>query len=232
VRIATLSLVLVGLLGCASPAPGPIEYRDAVTADGLHQVRTSRVAGAYVKPGARLGSYSKIRIAPVTVAYKRPPRSAQRSYGSLHGNYALSDEAMARFEGLFQEAFEKQFAASESFSLVDEPGADVLEVQGRIVDLIVEVPPEPTGRSRAYAKQAGAMTLILDVRDSLTDEPLARFADRRVVSNTAGFHLSRQTTTSTTAELRRTFGRWARLLRDALDSLHALPEIPLPEADA
>jgi hypothetical protein len=217
---------------CSTSAPAPIEYRTRgelpVTADGLHRIHSMRVAAAYLKPGASFADYKQIVIDPVTVSYKSPPRKATASNRS-RGNFALSDEDMDRLKRMFQEVFEEELAKSEDYRLATEPGADALRVTGHIVDLVVDVPPQ-RGATYNFVMKAGEMTLIMDVRDSITGEPLARVADRRAVRPAAGgpSTLYYSTPVRSWGEVRRRFQTWASLLREGLDELNQLPEVPLP----
>jgi hypothetical protein len=226
------ALLAAAALGpaCAKPSSEPIEFEpQGVTADGLVQVRTSGVGGAYVKPGARLGSYSKVMIDPVEISYKRTPRSGSgRGPGAGDANFALDEKEMADLQRLFQQSFETEFSRSEVFEVVSEPGPDVLRVSGWIVDLVVRAPRARAGSDKTYIRSAGEMTLVLDVRDSQTQAPLARIADRRAVQPGGGYELYESNTVSITAELRRVFTRWARFLREGLDDLQQLPAVPEP----
>jgi hypothetical protein len=215
---------------CASRSSETIEFKpQVVTVDGLVQVRTSAVGGAYVKPGARLGSYRKVLIDPVEVSYKRTPRSSTSRRGMGDANFALDEREMANLQRLFQESFEKEFSRSQIFEVVREPGPDVLRVSGWIIDLVVRAPRERASSDVTFVRSAGEMTLVLDVRDSQSHAPLARVADRRAVQPAGGFDLYESNTVNITAELRRVFTRWARFLREGLDDLQQLPAIPEPE---
>ena len=231
---------LTGLLccfaaACSSSGPPRIEYEQgdgATTADGLRRVQTRRVGAAFVRPGASLGTYRRIKVADITVSYQRPPRvgsdRAQVRRGDSRSNYALSDSKMQWLEDEFQKIFVDEFGKSEVFEVVDEPGPDVLLVAGHIVDLVVETPREAaSGRDSVYVKESGRMTLILDVRDSQSNAALARIADRRAVQAGGGGTMAYQSNAvSNTSAVRMLFRRWARQLREALDGLHQLPEIP------
>jgi hypothetical protein len=228
--VCTLLAVAALAPACATRSSESIEFEpQVVTADGLVQVRTSGVGGAYVKPGARLGSYRKVMIDPVEVSYKRTPRSSTSRPGVGDANFALDEKEMANLQRLFQQAFEKEFSRSEIFEVVREPGPDVLRVSGWIVDLVVRAPRERAGSDRTYIRSAGEMTLVLDVRDAQSHAPLARIADRRAVQPAGGYDLYESNTVNITAELRRVFTRWARFLREGLDDLQQLPAVPEPE---
>lgn len=233
-RSAWVSLAAaVAVAACStSSSPPPIEYQTRgelpVTADGLHRIRSMRVAAVYLKPGASFTTYKQIVIDPVTVSYKSPPRKATASNRS-RGNFALTDDDMARFKRTFQEVFEEELAKSEDYQLVKESGPDALRVEGHIVDLVVDAPPQ-RGATYDFVMKAGEMTLIMDVRDSITGEPLARVADRRAVRPAAGSSstLYYSTPVRSWGEVRRRFQQWASLLREGLDELNQLPEVPLP----
>jgi hypothetical protein len=232
-RIAPVwaAVVLVAAACSTSSAPPPIEYDTRgelpVTADGLHRIHSMRVAAVYLKPGASFTGYKQIVIDPVTVSYKSPPRQATASNRS-RGNFALSDEDMARLKRTFQEVFEEELAKSDDYQLVTETGPDALRVTGHIVDLVVDAPPQ-RGATYNFVMKAGEMTLIMDVRDSITGEPLARVADRRAVRPAGGAStLHYSTPVRSWGEVRRRFQTWAALLREGLDELNQLPEVPLP----
>jgi hypothetical protein len=232
----TLAICALAVLAaaCGSSGPPRIDYEEgdaATTADGLRRVRSYRVGAAFVRPGASLESYRRIKLADVTVSYKRPPRvesdRALEQHAGSRGNYALSERNMQRLEDEFQKVFEDELRKSEVFEVVDEAGPDVLLVAGHIVDLVVEAPGEGSaGRDRVWVKQSGEMTLVLDVRDSQSNAALARMADRRAVQAGGGNTPYRSDAVSNTSAVRTLFRRWARQLREALDGLHQLPEIP------
>jgi hypothetical protein len=224
--------VLAGLLtACGGHAPGPaIQYetgrRAAVTVDGLHRVKARRIGSAYLRPGANFVGYDQLLVAPVSVFYKRKPRTT----GGGRGNFALEPHEMERFRTAFQEALESELAKSPSFTLVKEPSPDTLRITGHIVDLVVNTPPEK-GRDRVYVAVSGEMTLILDVADSQSLEPIGRLAERREVQPAGG--ALRRSGVAEFAEVRRIFRTWSKVLREGLEELVTLGPIPpLDEASA
>jgi hypothetical protein len=74
------------------------------------------------------------------------------------------------------------------------------------------------GRSRTYTANSGRMTLVLEVRDSVTGETLARVVDGRSGRTSGVMTVTNRATN--TADARRAIRIWARALRDGLDSLY------------
>jgi len=220
-RLPALALALALALGTGCAAPPPtVEYQakgdGPDTADGLYRVRTRRVGAAFLKPGASLADYDSVLIDPVTVSYKL-------------SSSTLDAETMARFKRIFQEVFEGQLSRSQVFAVVSGPGPRALRVSGHIVNLVVTVPRFRAGET-SFVLDSGEMTLVLDVRDSRTGEPLARIADRRLIRPTSagvvgGFQSN---AVNNWGAVRDVFTEWARFLREGLDGLHELTFPPAP----
>ncbi len=217
--LASCAAALTLGLACTT-APRPIEFeagRDGPdTADGLYRVRASRVAAAYLKPGAVFARYDQVMIDPVTVSYRR-------------GQAGLSPESMAQLKDIFQKALERQIGRSSVYTVATERGPSTLRVSGHLVDLVVRAPPSHA-REMIFQMDAGEMTLLLDVRDSQSGEPLARVADRRRVrpESAAIGGMYQSTPVNNWGAVREITANWARVLREGLEDLHTLPVPSLP----
>lgn len=222
------ALALTPLLGAGCPLPPLLAERgDAPpTADGLHRVPARGVGAAYVKPGVRFSAYDAVVIDPVTVSYKSWPRRP-RATDLARGNYALDRASMDRLKRIFQRAFEQELERSQAFVVADEPGPGTLRVSAHIVDLVWEVPPARGGES-SFVLRTGEMTLILDVRDSQSGEPLARVADRQAIRPygaglVGGYKNNPVNNWSAVGDVA---SHSAGILREALDALRELPYLP------
>jgi hypothetical protein len=230
-RLAAALLAAAGALACQSEPPaGPVHWetgrRAAVSPDGLHRIVAFRVGSAWLRPGVNFTGYRRVLIAPVSVAYKTPPRP-----GGGRGNFPLRPNEMELMRRTFQEVLEAEFAENSSFELVTEPGPDVLLVTARIVDLVVHTPPVD-GLGEILVGVTGKMTGILDAADSESGMPLARIADRRVLQPGGPGARLRVGGPSEWVAIRLTFRRWARLLREGLDELATAGPLPQPEGYA
>lgn len=194
-----------------------------VTFDGLYPVQGGRADAAWARPDVDISKYSKIMLQGAGIEY-RPGGEAGRTWSarSSGGPYEVTKRQKEEFRKIVAEKFLEELGKSEYFTLVNEPGPDVLLIRGAILDVVSYVPPEPVGgRTDIYLSRVGEATLVLEIRDSITEAILARAVDRRAADNMSGFAESNRVTN--TAEVRRLVGSWARLLRERLDG-YATPK--------
>jgi len=221
--LSTCAAALVLGLACAT-TPRPVEFQGGGdgpdTADGLYRVRTTQIAVAFLKPGADFARYDGVMIDPVTVSFKR-------------GSHALSADSVEQLESIFRDALARQLGRSNVYQVVSEPGAGTLRVSGHLVDLEVRA-PDSSLRDMIFVMDAGEMTLLLNVADSQSGEPLARVADRRKIrpqsAGVTGMYES--TPVNNWGAVREISDRWARVLREGLDDLHSLPVPAAPAPSA
>jgi hypothetical protein len=192
--------------------------------DGLHRLDYSGFANAWVRADAPFSAYGTIVLAEPLVAYERTPHRYMSNYG-VDPNFPLSDSQMATLKRYFRESFEEEFARSDHFRLVDEPGPDTLHVVPAIVDLVVLVPTRSRpSTNQTFSQQFAYMTLLLEVRDPRSEEVLVRVADRQAArppGSNLTTSLSWSNGVNDAAAYRHTFRGWARALRQRLDEAHA-----------
>jgi hypothetical protein len=193
-----------------------------VTPDGLHRIRNSGFANAWMRPDAAFSKYDSVVLAPLLVAYKRSPRPRGTAEFSNVANHPLNEDQLATVKRYFGEAFEKEFTRSGSFAYVMAPGERSLIIVPAILDLVVEAPTDPTRIYESFTSSTAMMTILLDLRDAQTGEVVARFAERRA-AKTPGAEGTNSVysgnTVNSASALRTTFRHWARTLRDRLDRI-------------
>jgi len=213
------------LAGCASSPPTLDTGAEAeMTFDGLYPVKDSLADAAWARPNVDLSQYSKILLHGVGVEY-RPGGESGRTFHSRSqgGPFEVTERQKAVFEKVIREEFREELAKSEHFTLVDEAGPDVLLVRGGLLDVVSYVPPDSIGaRDKIYLSRVGEATLVLEVRDSVTEAIMARAVDRRAAESAFDFRESNRVTNM--SEIRRLAGTWARILRDRLDEFGAPTE--------
>ena len=90
----------------------------------------------------------------------------------------MTEAQRERLLATVREAFLKELGKSTRFTLVDEPGPDVLMIRGTLLDVVSFVPPDTAGRTEVFLSSVGEATLVLEVRDSITHAIFARAVDR------------------------------------------------------
>jgi hypothetical protein len=209
-----LVLCAAALAGCASTRPAmPDEW------DGLVRQPGTRLNAVFVKPDAEIVAYRNVLLDPVEVSFARnwdPNRGGRSQVGRL--NASDMQAIQTGLAELFRETFRAELARG-GYQLVDETGPDTLRVTASIVDLYVTAPDTMSaGRSRTYTANSGRMTLVAELRDSVTGEILARAVDARSGRSTGAWDITNRATN--TNDARRAMGIWARALREALDEMY------------
>lgn len=209
-----LVLCAATLAGCASTRPAPVEEWD-----GLVLQPGTRLGAVFVRPDAEVVSYQNVMLDPVEVSFARnwDPNRGSRSPGRRL-NASDMQAIQSGMADLFRETFRAELARG-GYQLVDEAGPDTLRVTAAIIDLYVTAPDTlSAGRSRTYTANSGRMTLVAELRDSVTGEILARAVDTRSGRSTGTLDFTNRVTN--TAEARRAMGIWATALRQGLDEMY------------
>ncbi len=217
--IAIAATVIVA--GCASQEPAVQTGPNAETTfDGLVRIDHSRFAAAWIDPDIDLTQYSKIIPGGAAFEFRNVQKvSASVARRSNENEFWISDSNRQRLIDTVSDVFTEELQRSEHFTLVEEAGPDTLIITGALHDIVSRVPPEDAGRSEIWLRSVGEATLIIELRDSLSNEVIYRAVERRAAENVGG-QMIRANTATTWAEVRRWARRWAVRLRDGLDSIH------------
>jgi len=209
---AILVLSAALLAGCAGSAP-KTEW------DGLIRQPGTRLDAVFVRPDTEgeIAAFRSVMLDPVSVSFARdfdPNRGTRSLMRQVN-----ADDLIAIQENLailFRDVFREELAAG-GYELVETPGPDTLRVTAAIVDLFISAPDTAMGTMRTYTASAGRMTLVMELRDSVSGELLARAVDRRISRGASAWTISNRMTN--TAEARHAFRTWAAALRQGLDEL-------------
>jgi len=210
----------VFLVGCSSEPTIQTGPKAETTFDGLVRIDNARFAAAWIDPEVDITQYNKIIPGGAEFQF----RSAQKMSASAARNankreFWISDANKQRLSETVSAVFTEELQKSKQFTLTEEPGPDTLIINGALHDIVSNIPPEDVGRSEIYLRSLGEATLIIELRDSLSNEVIYRAVERRAVEN-MGNQMVRAHTATTWAEVRRWARRWAVRLREGLDSVH------------
>jgi hypothetical protein len=214
------SIMALMLAGCATPEPKVDTSAEAeMTFDGLFPVTNSRAQMAWARADLDLTPFSKVMLEGVGVEY-RPGGESGRTWqqrSSSGGPFEITEAQKERFESLMRETFIEELGRSERFTIVTEPGPDVLLVRGALLDVVSFVPPDSVGRSDVFLSRVGEATLVLEIRDSITEAIMVRAIDRRAAERVSGSAVTPSNRVTNATEVRRLARTWARMLRERLD---------------
>jgi len=217
-----LALPLLVLLPAAAwSASSSKALEDAMGQDGLRKVSVKGIELAYVKPGATLANYKRIKIDPVEVAFN-PSWNPTRTGSNIKVTSTERQKILDGVAKLVQEEFARELQSKSGYGVTEETGDDVLRVKIHIVNLYVSAPDtgSGTGRSRTYVASAGEMTLVAELFDSKSGDVVGRVVDRREARSTGRASLGGSVYNE--GEARSIAASWARILRKALDNAHGI----------
>jgi hypothetical protein len=219
----------ISIAGCTS-TPTFQEGPDAeVTFDGLTRLDGTVMDVAWVRRDIDLSSFSKVMFQGVGFEYRpvdgpvggREGMSTMSIRRNSSTEFAIGPNTRELFEKEITESFMKAVSASERYQVVNEAGPDVLLVRGGLLDVVSRVPPEAVGRSTVFIDSVGEATLVLEVRDSVSNAIFARAVDRRAARR--GDVMMESNRVTNQAEVRRLGRDWGDQLRRGLEALLATP---------
>ena len=188
----------------------------AVTEEGLHRVDPSIMEAAWVRLDLDLSRYTRILLMPTAVQFRE---AVERNYNPRSGigvtEFSLDDAKKEWLRGVWRQAVDAEFTQEQSYELYDGAGSNVLVVQGFLVDVVSRIPPPIIGSDFTLVRDPWSANVILELRDGMTAELLARTNDRR---NAEGL-VDSGTVWVQTADL---VERWAEVLSDRLEQLSDL----------
>jgi hypothetical protein len=214
-KFVWLSLGL-GALALAKPAAAA----DAPESwDGLVSVNSRRFQRVFLQPGADFSGYTKVMIDPTEVAFRKNwARDFNRNVRGASGRVSdrdverMTQQGATQATDIFADAFTKA-----GFTVVKEPGPDVLRVRTAVMNVHVNAPDIPTAaRTRQFAGEAGQATLVVEARDSESGALMGRAVDRRLAGDNS---ILSRTQVSNRADFRMLVQNWAE------DSARGLTEL-------
>jgi len=221
--IATLKAALLIALALAATGPlaaGKNDVDQAMSQGGLQKASVKGLDLAYVRPGASLAAYKRVKLDPVDVQFDRswePTRTGSR----IKLGAEEREKIRASVAKLVEEEFAKAVEKGGTYQIASESAPDVLRVKVSVLNVYLNAPSGTgAGRSKTYVSSAGQMTLLAELSDSASGQMLARVADRREANSVA--RLQRSDRIENEGAARDVAAAWAQILRKALDKAHAI----------
>lgn len=205
--------VLATSLACAAPQ---LQSNSELTYDGLQRLERSSMDMAWVKLDINLSSYTKIMVVPAQMSFKAVRNPGLRSNAT---EFPLSEHQKQTLRDTLTSVFVEELGKLKHYQVVTQPGPDVLQVQGAILDVVSHVPPQQAGRGGTILRDIGEATLVVELRDSMSNEILARAVDHRTVSASRPM---KSTSINNLAEVRFAARHWASMLGKRLEQFSSL----------
>lgn len=218
-RKGWLALLATAVVGCAASGGHP----DALEAtggsaysipsgpdaerspEGLVRVltRDPRLGSLWVRPPRPyLLRFDRVMLVPARIEYK----------ASVRGWDAQREKRLRRH---FDSSLHRTLARSPGWKLSREPGPGVLLASIAAVELDVKVTQEFIGSDVHYVSSGGEVVLVLELRDSVSEELLLRFVERRALpGGVFSGDIDHE-------RVKRAFTRFAADLADQLDNYYA-----------
>lgn len=224
------ALILVPLLlasACTSTAQPQIQTGNEaeVTFDGLKRVDNTIMDSVWARPDIDLRGIDKVIFVPIGVSYRDvepsdPTTALRRSTRSRETElreFQLDEETKALFEAEIGAVFAEEVSASKVYTMVDEPGPDVITVGVALLDVVSRVPPQAQTQPRVFIEMVGEATLVLEIRGSMSNTVYLRAVDRRAAAQQSQMIESNRVTNA--VEIRRLGRRWGQITREGLEFL-------------
>jgi hypothetical protein len=202
-----VACVIAGLVaGCAAD-----RKPDEITADGLVRVPSRASGGVYRAPGAPFFQYKRFIVEPLTVGFAKDWEKKHRDVSNREIQ-RMRDESRRNF----LEEFSKVLLEEGKYTLADAPAEDVLLVAPALTDLDVPAPENETVETRSLSPRRPSMTLTGELRDSLTGKLVGRIIVIEPGERYGANELRPANRVTNAHELRISFGKWVRMLREAM----------------
>lgn len=168
---------------------------NTVQVDYYQKITDGAVDVAYVKPNVDFGRYKALRADPLEIYFSQanPPTQAE----------------LTRIRTVFREAFLGEIG--DDYAIVEQAGSDVLSVRASLIDSKTTGTAVPVRGQLGDLVSSGNLTFLMELRDSKTDEVLARAGDAEKPA--AG-----DDETTSWDEVDIAAARWAKLFRNFLDN--------------
>ena len=212
-QLTKLAALLVAVLGTAvQPSAQPVSDVE-ITADGLHRIDPAVMPNAWINTESDITQYARAFVMPTVVMYRdlRPP--SHSSWADMNRSaFPLSEHMQKRLQESFGESFHEMMDGQRVFEVADALGRDVVLVRGYLTDVATGMPLDLAGSDVDVVRWAWEANLIIELRDSMTDDVLFRAADRQRIEGPLDpdtlFGLAPQVTR-----------RWSRIMVDRLQEL-------------
>lgn len=197
--------------------------------EGLVRVRSQQIEFVYLAPGADFRPYTKVMLEPSEMATVKDWSSAyNQDRGGTSFEEARTEREVVRALERARKRFDRFFAdafVEAGFTTVRGPAADVVRLRVGVFDIDMQTPDAmiATRNERVpISEDAGQATLVVEVRDSVSNALLGRAIERRIAGDSGQW---RRSLNSNRVDFDRLFRQWAEASANGLVELKALSPV-------
>lgn len=199
--------------------------------DGLDKLSSNRLGVVYLLSGTDFRRYAKVLLDPTEFQFRDHwIRDINQSTRELSNRVSSKDAERIGDEArtTFTEAFARALKGA-GFEIVTAPGADVLRLAPRIVDVYVNAPDKLTTAplTRVLTVEAGEARIVLEIRDSTTAALIGRATYHGIASLNGSNRLSRTSSVSNRGEFEDLFRSLAQVSARGLAELKEQPPLAM-----
>ncbi len=219
------------LTGAASIAAQVNKSGTPNVRDGLVKVKSHHLDAVYLLPGTDFRGYTKVLLDQTQVVFRdhwikdinQSTRELSNRINSADAE-RIVEEARTTFAEIFGRALK-----DAGFEIVTAPGADVLRLAPRVVDVYINAPDKVTTAplTRIFTVDAGEATLLLEIRDSATGALIGRASDHGIASLTGSNRVKPTSNVLNRGEFEDLFRALAQASAKGLNELKAQPPLAL-----
>jgi len=212
------ALAIAGAVCAQDPDQDPAQDpNSAASYEDLQLVDQDRRGEIYADPRVDWSVYTEILLDPATVAFRKNWERDQNRDQPFKIQASDMERIKTELAELFGEVFTKELTENGGYVMATEAKENVLRITPAIIDLDVYAPDSRSDPSItvSYTRQAGRMTLKLELYDSVTGALIATARDRREAPYRNYMQWTNSVTNRRDAKLM--LERWAKELRQRLD---------------
>tara|TARA_Y100000994_G_C15701923_1_gene445499 strand:+ start:4107 stop:4835 length:729 start_codon:yes stop_codon:yes gene_type:complete len=178
ILISTLGIAFFCIGEAGSQHLIPLDPETDSTRDGLYYVDPRVMDTTWVRPDLNLAKYTGIMIMPSITSFREVFGSYHPRTASGTNGFRVSEINKNRLRDYFGEAFHEFASQLKPYEIADGVGRNVLLVQGFLIDVVSRIPPERRGSNRLLVRRPWEVTLMVELRDSMSNQLLARSVEK------------------------------------------------------
>jgi hypothetical protein len=180
--------------------------------EGLEQIPSQHFTAVFGRLGTDFTHYNGVILNDVELAFRTPDRSKNQ--------FPVNADGKDRFRNFLKQQFATEFENLQNIERVEAPGPTVLDLHVRVQDILATIPGRrvgAAGRATFALEAIGEITLVIELRDSESEEVLVRVFDQRALEGVAMFEDDKPVTTW--PDIEQLCQQWALRVREGLDVL-------------